>query len=873
MISRYRGIMVVLGAIGIVSIASQLRLLNAPDGWAYDLAVRLGGWGTSGAPRVLMVEADSQEPLTVADASSVLDSVQKLGADHVIFLALPRGIGDDFYRKAREYGNVFVGDPAAAVSVQTGPPALPTGSLVLPPAEFGIHRRAGTIAMADGQEGPTLALLSTRYSNKQPAAGEFLVNFNAGPDWIPRVSAARVLAEGLIPELVAGRVVVIGRSLLPTEAGFYTPINTGAAGMSMLEFQSYAINTLLQDQQIRTAPWWWNLLMFGSIGLISLMVYQWFNLDRSSWFSLFLVVGYLGLGWLLLHIFLLWIPVVEMIIAQVLMFWLFVRFKILKEDQEMRDTVLKRMARLQEYVLPADFYDLDEHWGRVITFLDQTLNLNRVILLERVEGDHRVREVQALRCSLEDIDERRRDFERAPYSDSIAEGGPIKLERRLFFSRPTGSTYDQYMVPLLFGGEVQGFWAFDVDTTVVESTDGFLANIRDFAGRIAELLYHRHRRMKQHDAEKKILQRFFRLEVAKGSSQEIGELLELLDHRLIALQAVFDGLATAAIHYDLFGRVVQLNSSMEEFMRQQDLPGYDLTALDFLVAMTGMPPDQVRRLLRQVIVERLDFLVPVATNGGAGTSHSIHVKSLAAPEADSMTDSSTAPFELAGILFELSDESGAKKRIEIREQLLEWMSLKTRNELSSFVDFDSCGHCESANRVNVKVAKVLGILDQTHAALSAASVNSSSSVCPVDAYPLLFSVIEETAGALAGKKVGCNADVPRLMSLISVQPEQLKLLFKTILEVLASDAAADSALEIQATEQDESLCFTFRNTGFGIPDEHLQAHLQEPEYGVTEEFKGLREAMQPVAGWGGEVEIHSEVGVGMSARLRLAVAT
>jgi len=121
------------------------------------------------------------------------------------------------------------------------------------------------------------------------------------------------------------------------------------------------------------------------------------------------------------------------------------------------------MARLQDYMLPPDFYKLDEHWGQVITFVDQTLNLNRVIFLEKVEGDHRVREVQALRCSLDDIDERRRDFERVPYSDAIAEGGPIKLTSRLFFKGPAGVSFEEYLVPLLFGGGVQGFWAFDVD--------------------------------------------------------------------------------------------------------------------------------------------------------------------------------------------------------------------------------------------------------------------------------------------------------------------------------------------------------------------------------------------------------------------------
>ena len=89
------------------------------------------------------------------------------------------------------------------------------------------------------------------------------------------------------------------------------------------------------------------------------------------------LLAYLAVGWLLLHGLQVWLPVVEFGVAQLLMFWLFVRLKLLRDDQEMRHTVLRRMALLQEYMLPPGFYQLDEHWAQVINFVDQTLNLNR----------------------------------------------------------------------------------------------------------------------------------------------------------------------------------------------------------------------------------------------------------------------------------------------------------------------------------------------------------------------------------------------------------------------------------------------------------------------------------------------------------------
>lgn len=89
----------------------------------------------------------------------------------------------------------------------------------------------------------------------------------------------------------------------------------------------------------------------------------------------------------------------------------------------------------------------------------QSLDLGWLIFLERPPGQHHVREIAALNCQFADIDERRRDYRRAPYSDAIAENRLIRL-RRLFLKLDPGM--DQYMTPLTFGGEVLGFWAMGI---------------------------------------------------------------------------------------------------------------------------------------------------------------------------------------------------------------------------------------------------------------------------------------------------------------------------------------------------------------------------------------------------------------------------
>jgi hypothetical protein len=651
----------------------------------------------------------------------------------------------------------------------------------------------------------------------------------------------------------------------------------------------------LRGGAIQSTPWLLKLILLGVIGLLSLVVYQWFNLDRSSWFTLVLIGSYLGLAWLLLHGFQIWIPVVEMAIAQMLMLWMFVRFKLMRDDREMRRIVLQQMARLQDYILPPDFYELDEHWAQVISFIDQTLNLNRVIFLEKVKGDHRVREVQALRCSLQDIDERRRDYERVPYSDAIAEGGPIRLRQRLFFKGATDTAADQYLVPLVFGGEVQGFWAFDVDPAVVASSERFLGNIRDFGAQVAALLHHRHRRIEQRKAETGVFRRLFRLEATNESYQEVAELLSLLDHRLMALDGLFDGLATAAIHYDLFGRVVQLNRSMEEFMGQVDLPGYRLTALDLLVEIAGIPQTQARILLQQVVVDHRDFHLPMTLGSTRAEHYSVYIRPLAAREVDGVLTGGATPFQLAGILFEFIDTRRIANRSEFKAQLLEWLRLRLHQEIDSPVAAPevlpetvvAVGGVSARRRGSVSSAtpspgsmaepgtsRLLSTLELVREGLAVDLRAQSSSSYPVDVWPLLMGVIGDRAGTVSDRGLKLRTELPRLLGLVRVQPQRLQLLFQAVLDLLIRDAAADTELVIQVIEQGGCHHYRFRNTGFGIPDEHLQTYLRgADDNSRSGEFDELRQALRPLADWQGVFQIHSEVGVGMWAELRLRVVS
>ncbi|MEA2093329.1 MAG: CHASE2 domain-containing protein, partial [Pseudomonadota bacterium] len=439
--------------------------------------------------QVVIVEVAAQASvLGEADWMLLLDTVQGLGARQVVLSELPLQAGAAFFDQLRNFNNVVVGrtlkrqeNGDEKLTIDAWPTVLagadlPFGVLALPVANHGISRSfAARVPVGEGGL-PSLAVAAAQergISSPLPPGNEYLVNFNDGRDRLPKVSAGHVLDNALIPELFAGRTVLIGVAPSLSVPGIHTPINHGREPLSLLEFQGYALDTLLNGKVIHLAgpAWLFGLLLITAFA--SLFIYQWLNVRPGGWFTVGMLLLYWGVGWFLLHYLYIWGPVLELTLSQTFLYLLIARLKVTLNESALRRLIADSSGKLHASAVPDNFYNTPEHWTQVITLVDQVLHLRRLIFLEKVKGDHRVREVKALNCSIDVIDERRRDYERTPYSTAIAEGGPILLEKS-YLKPLDDEEEDQYLVPLIFAGDVLGFWAFGVIPVNQAASSSFL---------------------------------------------------------------------------------------------------------------------------------------------------------------------------------------------------------------------------------------------------------------------------------------------------------------------------------------------------------------------------------------------------------------
>jgi PAS domain-containing protein len=256
--------------------------------------------------------------------------------------------------------------------------------------------------------------------------------------------------------------------------------------------------------------------------------------------------------------------------------------------------------------------DTDEHWNQLIALVNQTLQLNRLIFLERIKGDHRVQEVAALHCSINDIKEMRRDYERTPYSTAIEINQPLLLDHAYLDDAPEGE--QQVLVPLLFVGEVMGFWAFGIQKEALAQIPGFTAIVDDYGKQIAELLYHRQQWQQDKAKQKNFFYRYVSLQHTSVRFRQLKQFIESQHRRLGLYEGMLETSHNAVLLYDLFGRVTIINPIMEKLLQDNDLPPFELTALDMLTRLARIEIGHSRQLLQEVIQQErnLTLLVDLA---------------------------------------------------------------------------------------------------------------------------------------------------------------------------------------------------------------------------------------------------------------------
>lgn len=875
---KYGRIIAILSTVLAFWLLSVLKLIELADLIVYDYFVEISGSVLpQPEPKVAVFYTD---PNTAERKDgywgNVLEQAQQFGSKQVHFTFFPPSEDRKFYNLAAG-GNVLfprelISDPFNPERKILKPP--PPGIGIRPedcvlaeaPAHHGIFREHLRFVKSGNRTYPTFETLAAKDQHKNP---RILINFLGGNDRIPHMVTERILQGGLVEEVIRDKHCIIGINSGSQSFGLHTPVNRSGMGTDRYIFHAFALDTQLQNREIDFSNESVKLLFLFLTAILSFLFYQRVEPRHYTLSTLGIIIAWGIVASLILNLAYIWFPVFEMIAVQLFMLYFVSREKAQARDLQVRRMLLDLSVNVQERLVQSDWLDSPEYWGHVIAMLSQMLDLKKTIFLERVYGDHRVREVEALNCNLDDIYEKRRDYQREPYLSALKKGGPVYVTERQYFKEIDDG--DQtWLIPLLFEGEVEGFWALIVEGKKVEAEPMFETHLRTFGLQVGEMIYHRHQKQLREQAQNKTFMRYLRVDTGIRAYRSLQQSLGLIERRVSVLEHILEGLSTATAYYGVFGRPLHINKKMSEILKKLQLRGFELTLKDFLIKVAGVDSERAHSYIRMVMMERQTVYLPVAASEKG--SFMLHLRPLVGdPEEQDETE--MIPFQVEGMLLELIDlteiEGSAKQKEQLFEKIQEELGEQYNKLLQAMSGFSSDHKDDPRSELQKMLQESRDMLRQSREALAQDVTRGGGNCIPVKPSASIEAAVRDIQETSDERNINISYSPEQEDSLCLAVPGDLTDSLKAILSYLIDDAAEETTIKISTTHRKDRCLIMTENEGFGMPDERLQQALFGDEEDPSAEIRILRRLIPGIRNWGGNLSCESRMGMGTRFRIEL----
>ncbi|CCQ09371.1 hypothetical protein PALB_2120 [Pseudoalteromonas luteoviolacea B = ATCC 29581] len=501
-----------------------------------------------------------------------------------------------------------------------------------------------------------------QYLYPESAKQMHTINFRIPNGSIPTFRSKRLLSGDLYLAQLEQKVVIVtqknSQPIVPLPIPSAQPVFNTA---ELYVYLAYNFENESFDQRLSVVS---NVFSSLLITLVLLALLQLFGLKSGALVALSSSLLIAVISWLGLTQFRLVLPTGSWLIYVWLTF-LFVYFsQKIRDETQLSDLIHTIHEKMMGRFLPKSFSNQQNPWDAILVLVLQQLDLERCIFLQRVENDHRVKEIRALNSKLDDIVELRRDYEREPYASAIKALGTVKIDRPFF--KGLGLKENQYLVPLSYAGDIRGFWAMTLTPQPQFNEQAFIRNVNSFAAQIGELLFHYHVFQIQNQYQNNALTKTMQLKLGNTLSHDIRLAFNDLEHKLSTVEQVSNHLHNAVIFFNLFGQVIQTNQALENFAKQHELAIFDMTALDLLCEVLPFEREILKGKLRYLTINKGTHYYPLFIKEAA------YILKVSALEANN-TSASGAPFEVAGITFEFIELSSLVLHLDNAQLMVEYL--------------------------------------------------------------------------------------------------------------------------------------------------------------------------------------------------------
>jgi hypothetical protein len=171
--------------------------------------------------------------------------------------------------------------------------------------------------------------------------------------------------------------------------------------------------------------------------------------------------------------------------------------------------------------------------------------------------------------------------------------------------------------------------------------------------------------------------------------------------------------------------------------------------------------------------------------------------------------------------------------------------------------------------IHAKVEDAYATLHEVESFMIAELHGDYAQVLPIPVLPAIEEAITVVETSAADRGIEIKVPTASETSQVVGAPKLMPHVFDAILQFLLLDARDESELTVELEETAGEVHLTFRNDGFGAMTEAIRAFLFEDGESSIPEHQRLREALEFVREWNGQMNVTGEIGGGLTVTLNL----
>ncbi len=873
----------------ITSLLSLTGLLNSPNYFFYDLFSSISSESIEEKQKSLVITCTQIQADTIGNGwKQIIETLEKFQALQIIFTFFPDNLEPAYLKELSQNPKIFISTQHQISGIE---PDISTGldktnTLIgiqyLAAPEKGVHREHYSDVLVNGQLYPhaVKSAVEDRLKEKLQIDQIFWINFNGkSPGAQPTVTLKQAQDGYLVSSLVKDRAVVIGLALDHMTPGLITPVSNRNVSISFPVFTAYAYDTLLTGKTTKPVSVYLVCLLLLCIVLVNASLFKLLPSSKIIITALFGFVSTLFLSWALLSMFLIWLPPSEFLILQLFLLVQLITLKLNSREKRIETLLLKFNREVQERLSSDSLLDSKKYWNQITHMVNQTLHINRSIFLETVSGDHRVREVAALNCSLDDIQEKRRDYKRTPYSTALQRGKITEVQNYLSHLRQSKEL--QFLYPLLSPEKkTLGFWAFGIEPEKISDQDLFLQECSYFGLQIAEILHRRKIFNEEQKKQKNKFQQILTLQGGEKNFEKITSLSGLLTRRLKLLEKILNTLETATVLYDIFGKIALVNTNMSKICQSHGISLHTMSASSLLSSFAEIDIVEAKQIISDLILYQKETVLYSKSFGRKNSTYLIAIKPILKPEdpEEIEFEEKINTFQVKNILFEFHEMTDIKKVLEMKERIFDLSSQDFKQYELSFQaplkalkepGQDPNTKRKSIEFIDKKLQSLFDYLKRLTSLMNKNILTGEISSFPTHSEGCLQDAIERLDKNLAEKKLKVEFSLPDYITPVLAMPVALETVFYDLLAYLVKDATPQTPIVVFLHREHKNVIFELSNAGYGMPNQDFQNYIIDTDSSGSQEMSGIKQAIHNVQSFDGELKAMSELGQGTKFTLKL----